>query len=99
MHYNISNNLIDIAGQSAISGGGGAGGSNSYTTNGIINSPYTYTYTYPLDGIIVNYPQKYSEISIRFTENGLLLDYNGKEYVFKDLKQAAEYITKLREQK
>lgn len=44
-----------------------------------------------------SYPTKSADLYIRFIENGVLVEYAGKEYAFKDLEAAAKHITKLRE--
>lgn len=37
-----------------------------------------------------------TDVSIRFVENGVLVSFKGKEYIFKDILAAANHITKLR---
>ncbi len=40
-------------------------------------------------------PQTY-HVQMRFVENGVLVNFAGKEYIFKDIIAAANHITKLR---
>ncbi len=69
---------------------GTAAGLNQATNCG--GSALGYTWPYYTQTYVA--PPNY-DVQIRFVENGVLVSFKGKEYIFKDINAAANHITKL----
>lgn len=79
-----------------VGGGAGANQGLGLSTTGYYTWPYTtqpihYTYNYPPSQSSASF-----DVQMRFVENGVLVSFKGKEYVFKDVVAAANHIMKLR---
>ncbi len=63
------------------------------TTGGYSGASFSSVWPYYTQAYVA--PPNY-DVQIRFVENGVLVSFKGKEYIFKDVIAAANHITKLR---